>query len=76
MLAVEHASALPAWQVGAILSALGWLCHYNRHARPARHAGDMMNDAQVAAVVNHLRTHFGNNYSDVMTAQDVTDTRR
>jgi mono/diheme cytochrome c family protein len=38
--------------------------------------GDMMNDAQVAAVVNYLRTHFGNNYSDVVTAQDVSDARR
>lgn len=37
--------------------------------------GDMMNDAQVAAVVNYLRTHFGNNYSDVVTAQDVSDVR-
>jgi mono/diheme cytochrome c family protein len=38
--------------------------------------GDMMNDAQVAAVVNYLRTHFGNNYSDAVTAQDVSDARR
>lgn len=38
--------------------------------------GDMMNDAQVAAVVNYLRTHFGNHYSDVVTAQDVSEARR
>jgi mono/diheme cytochrome c family protein len=38
--------------------------------------GDMMNDAQVAAVVNYLRTHFGNNYRDAVTAQDVSDARR
>jgi mono/diheme cytochrome c family protein len=37
--------------------------------------GDMMNDAQVAAVVNFLRTNFGNNYGDVVTAQDVADAR-
>jgi mono/diheme cytochrome c family protein len=37
--------------------------------------GDMMNDAQVAAVVNYLRTHFGNNYSDAVSAQDVSDAR-
>lgn len=36
---------------------------------------DMMNDDQVAAVVNYLRTHFGNNYSDVVTAEDVRDAR-
>jgi mono/diheme cytochrome c family protein len=38
--------------------------------------GDMMNDAQVAAVVNYLRTHFGNSYSDVVTAQDVNIARQ
>lgn len=38
--------------------------------------GDMMNDAQVAAVVNYLRTHFGNNFSDVVTARDVSDARQ
>jgi mono/diheme cytochrome c family protein len=38
--------------------------------------GDMMNDAQVAAVVNYLRTHFGNDFSDVVTAKDVSDARQ
>ena len=38
--------------------------------------GDMMNDAQIAAVVNYLRTNFGNNYDDAVTAQDVSDARR
>jgi mono/diheme cytochrome c family protein len=38
--------------------------------------GDMMTDGQVAAVVNYLRTHFGNSYSDVVTAGDVRDARR
>lgn len=38
--------------------------------------GDMMNDAQVAAVVNYLRTHFGNDYSDAVAAQDVSDVRQ
>ncbi len=38
--------------------------------------GDMMTDGQVAAVVNYLRTHFGNNFQDVVTAKDVQDARR
>jgi mono/diheme cytochrome c family protein len=38
--------------------------------------GDMMTDAQVAAVVNYLRTHFGNGYSDVVSAEDVKEARR
>ena len=38
--------------------------------------GDMMTDGQIAAVVNYLRTHFGNSYQDVVTAKDVRDARR
>lgn len=37
--------------------------------------GEMMNDAQVAAVVNYLRTHFGNGYQDTVTAGEVRDAR-
>ena len=33
--------------------------------------GAMMNDAQVAAVVNYVRTHFGNQYRDAVSADDV-----
>ena len=36
----------------------------------------MMSDDQVAAVVNYLRTHFGNRYSDVVTSEDVKIIRR
>ena len=38
--------------------------------------GDMMTDGQIAAVVNYLRTHFGNNYQDAVTTKDVQDARR
>jgi mono/diheme cytochrome c family protein len=31
----------------------------------------MMSDDQVAAVVNYLRTNFGNDYKDAVTAEDV-----
>jgi mono/diheme cytochrome c family protein len=33
--------------------------------------GFMMNDEQVAAVVNYVRTHFGNNYPDAVKPEDV-----
>jgi mono/diheme cytochrome c family protein len=33
--------------------------------------GDMMSNDQVAAVVNYMRTHFGNSYLDYITADDV-----
>ena len=38
--------------------------------------GGMMSDEQVAAVVNYLRTHFGNNYKDAVTAEDVKTVRQ
>lgn len=38
--------------------------------------GAMMSDDQVAAVVNFVRTHFGNDYQDVVTAADVKAVRR
>jgi mono/diheme cytochrome c family protein len=38
--------------------------------------GDMMSDAQVADVVNYVRTHFGNTYSGVVSAGDVAGARR
>ncbi|MBB4423798.1 mono/diheme cytochrome c family protein [Bradyrhizobium sp. CIR48] len=38
--------------------------------------GEMMNDDQIAEVVNYLRTHFGNSYSDSVIAGDVRVARR
>lgn len=35
----------------------------------------MMNDDQVAAVVNYVRTNFGNSYADPVTAADVKSAR-
>lgn len=37
--------------------------------------GRLMTDEQVAAVVNHVRTHFGNSYKDAVTAEQVRDAR-
>jgi mono/diheme cytochrome c family protein len=38
--------------------------------------GVMMTDDQVAAVVNYVRTHFGNDYRDAVTAENVKAARR
>jgi mono/diheme cytochrome c family protein len=37
--------------------------------------GALMSDDQVAAVVNYVRTHFGNHYDDAVTADDVKTAR-
>jgi mono/diheme cytochrome c family protein len=46
---------------------------HGRHAMPP--VGYMMSDDQVAAVVNYVRTHFGNDYRDAVTAADVKAVR-
>lgn len=33
--------------------------------------GMLLTDAQVADVVNYVRTHFGNHYTDALTPEDV-----
>jgi mono/diheme cytochrome c family protein len=38
--------------------------------------GDMLSDEQVSAVVNYVRTNFGNDYRDAVTAADVKAVRR
>lgn len=37
--------------------------------------GKMMTDEQIAAVVNYIRTNFGNNYEDPVTPEEVAETR-
>lgn len=37
--------------------------------------GSMMSDDQVAAVVNYVRTNFGNEYKDTVTAEEVAAAR-
>ncbi len=37
--------------------------------------GVIMSDDQVAAVVNYVRTHFGNNYQDAVTSEEVKSAR-
>ena len=37
--------------------------------------GANLSDAQVAAVVNYVRTHFDNHYTDTLTADDVAAVR-
>lgn len=46
---------------------------HGRHGMPA--VGRMMNDDQVAAVVNYVRTNFGNAYKDKVSAADARAAR-
>jgi len=37
--------------------------------------GPMLNDTQIAAVVNYVRTNFGNSYTDMVKPEDVAAVR-
>jgi mono/diheme cytochrome c family protein len=37
--------------------------------------GGILNDEQIAAVVEYIRTSFGNNYTEEVTVEEVTATR-
>ena len=37
--------------------------------------GELLTDQQVAAVVNFVRTHFGNDFPDEVTAADARASR-
>jgi mono/diheme cytochrome c family protein len=70
------AGAYPSLQKDSSLEAAGYPVYVivrGQKAMPP--VGAMMNDDQVAAVVNYLRTHFGNRYNDAVTAEDVKRVR-
>lgn len=46
---------------------------HGQNAMPA--VGRLMTDEQVAAIVNYIRTHFGNDYGNPVTAEDVKQAR-
>ena len=71
------AGSYPSLVGNSNLEAAGYPIHIVVNGRRGMPPfGDMMTDGQVAAVVNYLRTHFGNSYQDVVTARDVRDARR
>jgi mono/diheme cytochrome c family protein len=70
------AGTYPALAGDGALEAAGYPIHVvvkGRHGMPP--VGMMMTDDQVAAVVNYVRTHFGNDYRDAVTAADVKAVR-
>jgi mono/diheme cytochrome c family protein len=71
------AGSFPSLVANRNLEASGYaidLVLNGRRAMPP--FGEMMSDDQIAAVVNYLRTHFGNSYEDAVTAKDVKAARR
>ncbi len=46
-----------------------------RGQKAMQQIGSLMSDEQVVAVVNYVRTHFGNRYPDAVTIEDVRQAR-
>ncbi|WP_225703722.1 c-type cytochrome [Bradyrhizobium cenepequi] len=71
------AGAYPSLIANRNLATSSYAVHLVVNGRRGMPAfGDMMTDGQVAAVVNYLRTHFDNSYTDVVTATEVRGARR
>jgi mono/diheme cytochrome c family protein len=71
------AGTYPSLVANRNLDASGYAVHLVVHGRRGMPAfGDMMTDGQIAAVVNYLRTHFGNSYKDAVTTAEVKQARR
>jgi mono/diheme cytochrome c family protein len=71
------AGTYPSLASNPNLEAGGYPTYLVLHGRRAMPPfGEMLSDDQIAAVVNYVRTHFGNNFSDAVTAGDVKDARR
>jgi mono/diheme cytochrome c family protein len=71
------AATYPSLAGDQALAAAGYPVYvvvHGQHAMPP--VGVMMTDDQVAAVVNYVRTHFGNDYRDAVTAADVKAVRQ
>lgn len=70
------AASYPALAHNEKLEAAGYpvtVLLYGLRGMPA--LGRMMSDAQVADVVNYVRTHFDNHYDDAVSADDVKAVR-
>jgi mono/diheme cytochrome c family protein len=71
------AGAYPALARNPKLAAAGYplaLVLRGRNGMPP--FGDLLTDIQVAAVVNYVRTHFGNHFADEVTAADAKAARQ
>ena len=66
------AGAYPALAKNAKLEVAGYPVAVIVHGQKAMPAfGGLLNDQQVADVVNYVRSHFGNNYKDKVKPEDV-----
>jgi mono/diheme cytochrome c family protein len=70
------AGAYPALARNPKLGTTGYPLFLVIHGRKGMPPfGNLLNDQQVAAVVNYIRTHFGNDFPDTVSAADARAAR-
>lgn len=71
------AGQYPALANNPRLQAAGYPIHVVMNGQRAMpEFGSMLNDEQIATVITYIRTHFGNQYAEPVTAADVKGFRR
>jgi mono/diheme cytochrome c family protein len=66
----------PSLAMNPKLAVSGYAVHVVLHGLKAMPPmKKMLSDTQIAAVVNYVRTHYGNAYTDSVTAKDVAEAR-
>lgn len=71
----QGAGAYPALAANPNLEAAAYPIHMVVNGQRAMPSFGYLSDAQVAAVVGYIRTHFGNGFAEPVTAEEVKDTR-
>lgn len=72
----QGAGQFPALANNINLTAGGYPAHivlYGQKGMPG--FGNYLDDNQIAAIVNYIRTHFGNDFSPDFTAENVAEMR-
>jgi len=72
----EGAGRYPALANNEALEAAGYPIYVVIHGQRAMPPlGGVLDDEQIAAVVEYIRTNFGNDFADEVTAEEVSDYR-
>lgn len=69
------AGAYPALAGNANLEAAGYPVHMIVNGQKAMPSFHYLSDAQVASVVNYIRSHFGNQFKDAIGPTEVKEMR-
>ncbi|MBP7335539.1 cytochrome c [Niveispirillum sp.] len=70
------AGTYPALATNPNLEAGTYPIHMVVNGQKAMPSFNYLSDEQVAAIVNYVRTHFGNGYKDAVTPEDVKGMRQ